>query len=237
MRTIATSLSVLTFWQDLVFIEAALLADEETTALATVITPILDEFTTILQRDLDTRRAVIQASARSYVADAHIDQVIRSLFSVVLGLVNQNRKRPEFTTLFPSHIGDIVRHALRKQIDVAVDMIDKLALKIYPDDLRMAQTKLLQAVVKRGKAVLDEVRKAETGRVDARLDIQTWKDECNAARLTVYGQLIALSAKNGRGKAWAEGFFPRATAAEAQDEAAEAPNADEPAKPGGGSPN
>ncbi len=59
---------------------------------------------------------------------------------------------------------------------------DKLALKIYPDDLRTVQTKLLQAVVKRGKAVLDEVRKAETGRVDARLDIQTWKDECNAAR-------------------------------------------------------
>src|SRR5262249_40460248 len=146
MRSIPTSSSVLRFWQDLVFLEAALLADDETKPLASVITPVLDEFPAILQKDLDTRRGIIQANARAFVADTRIDDAIRGLFSAVLALVQQNRKRQEFTTLFPTHIGDVVRHALRKQLDVAKELADKLALKIFPDALRTAQTKALGAV-------------------------------------------------------------------------------------------
>ncbi len=217
MRTIPISSGILTYWQQLVFVEAALLAEDDTKALAAVITPVLEEFPAILQKDLDTRRAVIQAGARAYVADTGVDDVIRRLFSAVLAFVEQNRKRQEFTTLFSSHIGEYVRHALRKQIDVARDLADKLALKLYPDELRTPQVKALNAVIKRGNAVLDEVRKAETGRVEGRIDIRTWKEEANAARLTVYGQLLTLAAKSGRGKAWAEGFFPRASVAIADE--------------------
>ncbi len=217
MRSIRPSSSILVFWHDLVFLEAALLAEEETKALAAVITPVLDEFPSILQRDLDTRRAVIQASARSFVADAALDQVIRRLFSAVLSLVEQNRQRQEFTTLFPSHIGNVVRHALRKQIDVARDLVQRLALKLYGDDLRVPQTKALNAVIKRGTAVLEEVNKAEIDRVAGRIDIRAWKDEANAARLHAYGQLLAIGAKSGRGKQWAEGFFPRVSAVVADE--------------------
>jgi hypothetical protein len=236
LRSIPLSSSILKFWQDLVFLEAALLADDETKHLAAVITPVLDEFPVILQRDLDTRRGVIQTNARAFVADTRIDDTIRGLFSAVLALVQQNRKRPEFTTLFATHIGDVVRHALRKQIDVAKELADKLAMKIFPDGLRTSQTKALAAVIKRGKAVLEEVRKAEFARVEGRLDIRTWKEEANAVRLAVYGQLLQLAAKTGRGKAWAEGFFPRVSAAAAEedegDEGTPEPDAPEaPAEP------
>lgn len=223
MRKIPTSASVLTFWQQLVFVEAALLADDETAPLAVVITPVLDEFPAILQKDLDTRRTVIQASARAFVADAGLDDTIRGLFSAVLALVQQNRKRQEFTTLFSSHIGDYVRHALRKQIDVAKDLVDKLALKLYSDDLRTPHTKALNAYIKRGNAVLEEVRKAAMSRAGGRVDIGAWKDEANAACLTVYGQLLAIAGKTKRNKAWAEGFFPRphSAAASGEEEASE----------------
>jgi hypothetical protein len=217
----------------------ALLADDETKKLAVFITPVLDEFPAILQRDLDTRRSVIQASARAFVADARIDNAIRGLFSAVLALVQQNRKAQQFTTLFSTHIGDVVKHALRKQIEVAKELVEKLSLKIFPDDLRSSQAKLLNAVIKRGKAVLEEVRKAALARVDGRIDIRTWKEEANAARLTVYGQLLAIAAKTGRGKAWADGFFPRVSAIAAEEEGdEEASGADapvEPAEPGGNS--
>lgn len=209
MRAIRSDSSVLLFWQDLVFLEAALLADAETKALAAVITPVLEEFPEVLKLDLDSRRGIIQASARAYVADAAVDQTIRRLFSAVLGVVEQNRDRQEFTTLFPTHIGDVVRHALRKQVEVAQELVHKLALKIYDDSLRDPHTKTLHAAIKRGKAVLEEVTQAEMGRAAARIDIRTWKDEANGARLTVYGQLLAMSVKNSRGKTWAEGFFPR----------------------------
>ena len=62
MRTIAISSSILGFWQDLVFLEAALLTDPETKGLATLIPPVLDELPAILQRDLDTRRRVVGLS-------------------------------------------------------------------------------------------------------------------------------------------------------------------------------
>lgn len=235
MRTIPITSSILTFWQQLVFVEAALLAEDDTKALASVITPVLDDFPAILQKDLDTRRAVIQAGARAFVADTGVDDAIRRLFSAVLAFVEQNRKRQEFTTLFSSHIGEYVRHALRKQVEVAKDLVEKLGLKIYPDELRTPQTKALNAVIKRGNAVLDEVRKAETARVEGRIDIRTWKEEANAARLTVYGQLLTIAAKTNRGKAWAEGFFPRTSAAiadEGEEEVLEpgAPQEAEPAK-------
>jgi hypothetical protein len=73
-------------------------------------------------------------------------------------------------------------------------------------------------------------------RVEGRLDIRTWKEEANAARLTVYGQLLTMAAKNGRGKAWAEGFFPRVSAVAAEEEDAGASEAEataEPAEPAG----
>jgi hypothetical protein len=236
MRSIPLTSSILTFWQELVFLEAALLAEEETKALAAVVTAVLDEFPTTLKRDLDTRRGVIQASARAFIADARIDDALRRLHSAVLALVEQKRTRQEFTTLFASHIGDIVRHALRKQLDVATALIDKLTLKIFPDDLRVPHTKTISATIKRGKAVLSEVREAEIERVGGRIDIRTWKEESNAARLTVYGQLLILAAKNGRGKAWAEGFFPRVSAVAAEiDEGEDATVPEVPEVPGEGS--
>jgi hypothetical protein len=226
MRSIPLTSSILTFWQELVFLEAALLAEEETKPLAAIVTAVLDDFPTILKRDLDTRRGVIQASARAFIADARIDEALRRLHSAVLALVEQKRTRKEFTTLFSTHIGDVIRHALRKQIDVAKDLIDKLALKIFPDELRVPHTKAISATIKRGKAVLEEVREAEIERVGGRLDIRTWKEESNAARLTVYGQLLIIAAKTGRGKVWAEGFFPRVSAVAA--EASEGEEAGEP---------
>ncbi|MEZ4297513.1 MAG: hypothetical protein R3B70_21305 [Polyangiaceae bacterium] len=80
--------------------------------------------------------------------------------------------------------------------------------------------------------MIEEMNKAELGRVEGRIDIRAWKDEANAARLTVYGQLLAKGAKNGQGKAWAEGFFPRASAVAPEEEEGEevAPPAD-PAEP------
>lgn len=224
MRTLSSTSSVLVYWQNLVFLEAALLADPETKELAALVTPVLNEFPTILQLDLDTRRGVVQASARAFVADADIDERLRGLHSGVLNHVGQNRKDPAFTTLFTTHIGDVVRHALKKQVEVAVEMTDKLGLKIYPEELRATHTKAIGTSVKRGKAVLEEVRKAENTRMEGRLDIRTWKEEANALRLTIYAQLLALAAKSGRGKPWAEGFFPRSpSTSEEADDSVEAP--------------
>jgi hypothetical protein len=223
MRAIPLSRSILVFWEDLTFLEAALLADEETRELATPVTSVVDVFTSTLQRDLDTRRSQIQSSARAGIADARIDLGIRGLFSSTLHLVGQNRKLPAFTTLFSTHIGEVVRHALGRQVEIARDLLGKLSLSHYTPEFRAAQTAALEPLIARGAAVLEERRQAELARTAGRIDVQAWKEEANAVRLSIYASLLALAAQTGRSKAWAEVFFhqksTRATGATDDDPA------------------
>lgn len=207
MRVISESRSTIVFWEELTFTEAALLADEETQPLAPPVTGLVNEFPVTLQRDLDTQRVVIQSSARASVADARIDLGIRGLFSATLHLVGQNRQHPAFTNLFSTHIGAVVRHALKRQVEVARDLLDKLSLPIYTPEFRDAQTSTLQPLVNRGAEVIEAQRQAELARTAGRLDVRAWKEEVNAVRLSVYASLLAMAAQNGRGKAWPDTFF------------------------------
>jgi hypothetical protein len=212
-----------TFWEDLIFLEAALLADEETRELAAPVTALIDEFMPTLQRDLDTRRSLIQSSARMSIADALLDFGIRGLFSDTLHLVKQNRKRPEFTALFSTHIGAVVRHALKRQVEVARDLLDKLLLPHYTTEFRSAQILALQPLIARGAQVIEEQRQAEISRAGSRIDVRTWKEEANAVRLSVYASLLALAAQSGRGKPWAEVFFKQKSAAAEGEDDGDAP--------------
>lgn len=217
MRAIPLSRSILTFWEDLTYLEAALLADEETSALAAPVTATIDVFTPTLQRDLDTRRSQIQSSARTSVADARIDLGIRGLFSATLHLVGQNRKHPAFTTLFSTHIGEVVRHALGRQVEIARDLLDKLSLPHYSDEFRALQTVALRPLVTRGAEILEERRQSELARTAGRIDVQTWKEEANAVRLSIYASLLSLAAQTGRTKAWADVFFQQKSARPSAD--------------------
>lgn len=180
------------------------------------------------QRDLDTRRTMLQASARNSIADASIDHGIRNLFSDTLHLVKQDRKRPEFTTLFSTHIGAVVRHALKRQIEVARDLVDKLRLPLYSEEFRAPRIAELEPLIARGAQVVEEQRQAELARVGGRIDVRTWKEEANAVRLSTYASLLALAAQNGRGKAWAEAFFKRKSAAGEGGEDVEEPEEGDP---------
>ncbi len=228
MRAIPPSRSILVFWEDLTFLEAALLADEETRELAPPVTSVVDVFMPALQRDLDTRRSRIQSSARASIGDALIDHGIRGLFSATLHLVGQNRKLPAFTTLFSTHIGEVVRHALGRQVEIARDLLDKLSLSHYPAEFRAQQTAALQPLVARGAAIIEERRQTELARTAGRIDVQAWKDEANAVRLSIYASLLSLAAQTGRSKAWAEVFFQPSTRAGGDTDEDEPVNASKP---------
>jgi hypothetical protein len=218
MRVIPESRSTIFYWEELTFTEAALLADEETQPLAVPVTGCIDQFMPTLHRDLDTRRATIQTSARNSVADLRIDYGLRGLHADTLHLVQQDRRHPAFTALFSTHIGAVVRHALKRQVEVAQDLVTKLALPHYTPEFRTAQVARLQPLIARGATVLEEQRQAELARAGGRIDVRTWKQEANAVRLSVYASLLALAAQNRRGKAWAEAFFKPANAVSERDE-------------------
>ncbi len=222
MRTIQLSRSILFFWQQLIFLEAALLANDETKHLAAPVTALLDSFTNLQGIDLGTQRALIQALARAAVADNNIDEGIREVHNNTLHLVSQDRKRDEFTTLFSGSIGKIIRYALKRQIELTVELIDNLALPLFKQTFRDTQLGILQPLIDKGKDVLKARRTAEHERLSARLDIKDWKREANAVQLAVYGELLAIAAATGRKKSWANVFFPTRATRAAADEIDEA---------------
>ena len=207
MRRIDPSRAVLVFWSDLVYHEAALLADDETKHLAAPVTKALADFDTILKLDLDTRRNDLKASAQASIADAHLNEALRQLHSATLFLVRQDRKRDEFKTLFSESIDKVIRYALKRQIEVTADIIDKLGLKLYADDFKTKHVGPLQSLIDHGKTILDVVRTAALARTDARIDIRAWKDDVNAIRLANYGELIAIAGRTERKRDWTETFF------------------------------
>lgn len=149
--------------------------------------------------------------------------VFAKLHSATLFLVDQVRKRPEFTSLFSDTIDKVVRFALKRQVEVAEGLVETLGLKLYADDFRNAHLGPLQALIGAGRTVLGEVRSAEIARTEARLDIRAWKDDVNAILLANYGELTSLGAKAGRARDWADAFFMSHKRSDNDDEIEEQP--------------
>jgi len=216
MRRLDPSRAVLFFWADLVFHEAALLADDEAKHLAVPVANLLTEFESVFKLDLDTRRALLQNSARASVADSNLDTAIRALHNAALFLVGQDRTKAEFKTLFSSPISKVVSYALKRQVEVADKLVENLGLKLYTDAFKSPHLNQLQTLISKGKTILASIRSAALSRTEARLDIRAWKDDANAIRLANYGELLAIAAKTGRKKDWAEAFFLSARNAPAE---------------------
>lgn len=223
MRRIDPSRAILVYWANLTFHEAAVLADDSTKHLAPPVTKALADFATIFQLDLDSRREVLRTQAKSGMVDVNLDERIRKLHSATLFLVDQVRKRPEFTSLFSETIDKVVRFALKRQVDVAEKLVDTLGLKLYSDEFRNAHLGPLQALIGGARTVLGEVRNAEIARTEARLDIRAWKDDVNAILLANYGELTTLGAKAGRSRDWADAFFMSNKRSDNDDEIEEQP--------------
>jgi hypothetical protein len=218
VRAIPLSSSILTFWEDIVFLESALLADGTTQALAAPVTALLEGFPAVLKADLDTRRGLLQSHARVGVADDLLDAGIRKVFSAALHLVAQDRERTEFVTLFPTHIGDVIRHALKRQIEVAQLIVARLALPMYPEGFREEQKSILLPLIEAARAVLAEQHESEGARIRGRAVLRTFKEDVNAVRLSVEGHLTTLGSHSRLGKPWVDGFFLQRPAQPSPDE-------------------
>lgn len=207
MEKISERRALSVFWAHLVYTEAALQAIETTAPLAGPITDHLEKFEAVMKLDLQSQREVIRAQAHCVIADGNLDGGLRRAQNDALHEVRQDRKDRRYSTLFRENIHRMVRHALPKQVEVATEVVQKLALSIYDDAFRDRNVPLLTRLIEAGRAALDTRRRAAHDRVEARLEIAAWKEEASVLRQSVYGQLIDLAARNRQDRAWAEQFF------------------------------
>jgi|GEM_PF-5494804 len=206
MRVLDTTFSLLTFWQHLVFTEAALLAHADTVALAAPFTTLLDAFEGMHSADLKTRRGAIQAQARAVIADMNVDDGLRKLHSDTLSEVTQDREHPIFKALFESDIAATIRFALARQLTTALTIVENLALSLIPAALK-SHVDTLKKLIEAGQVVLKGRSTAAFERTESNLASGAWKDDVNAVRLSTYGALLGVAAKTRRSKVWAESFF------------------------------
>jgi hypothetical protein len=228
MRAIPLDRSLDLFWDDLVYLEAALLVAGETEALAAAIAAHLALYEGLVAHERGARRTALQASARARIADAGIDDRLRALHSSLLYRSRQDHRAPAVTAVFPNGVAEAVRHALPRQVEVTEDIVRTLGLSHYDDALRAEHVPALTAAVQAGRAALEKRRGAELGRAEARLEVQGWKEEANALRLATYSQLLALAARTHRPRGWADAFF-LAEAGRGRSDAGSASDAAEPA--------
>lgn len=210
------------FNDDLVYLEAALLARPLTSALAEPITAHLEAGEAVRQLERVARRRVIQAYARGKVADVDLDDGARDTHSDALGLVRQDRKARLFSTLFPGPINTVVKHALRGQIGVTRRIIKTLDLDLFPAAFREKHQAALGERLRIAEAALEARDNAEFEQTRVRLQVTDWKEEANGLRLGVYSQLLRIAAEQRHGRSWAEQFFmPHASGAGEEEEVVE----------------
>lgn len=208
MRTIPLTHSLLQHWEQLTYLEAALLAHPEAAPLAQPVTETLESFPAIRDLDLQTRRTIVQARAHGSVADAGLDEALREVHSNTLHLTRQDRSAKHYRSLFPNALAAHIRHALARQVEVTRETRAQLQLSLYEQEFRAEQEALLDPALEAGEGALEERKSAEFARVEGRMAVDAWKEEVNAVRLSVYAQLLTLAAKARRKRSWANSFFP-----------------------------
>lgn len=209
MRVLEKGQSHFVYWEDLVYLEAALLAVATTGELAALVTAVLAAFPEVLQSDLDSRRALVVAEAVVAVADAGLDEGLRDVHADTLHDARQDRTAPTVKTLYPENIARTVKHALARQVEVAEVLVGKLVLSLFSEEFRNRARGRLVGLIETGKAALSGRREAVGKRAQVRLTIDEWKEEANAIRLSVYAGLIELGTqqKKASAKDFADSFF------------------------------
>lgn len=203
MRILREESSIFVYWEDLVYLEAALIAYAQYPALVALVTGVLNGFPGVLKSDLASRRTQVQAEAQVTIADVYLDLGIREVHADSVHAAGGNKQATSHTTLFATDIGNTVRHALGKQVEIGTALVEKLVLNLFTPEFRERQQNRLGGLLDAGRAALARRRAVTIERASVRLTIIEWKEEANAVRLGVYGELLKL----GGSKAFADRFF------------------------------
>src|SRR5439155_5065023 len=87
-------------WEELIFTQAALAAHPDAADQETAIAPLVAEWDDIHRKERSHWSAQIRAQAVCVICDGELDAGAKKLSSIILGLVNSNRKSPRYLRYF-----------------------------------------------------------------------------------------------------------------------------------------
>src|SRR5262249_27124220 len=148
--------------------------DKEVSGLAKALSNQLDQLDPLEAAQRKARRATIRAAARVRMADTGADDAMREFVKDVLAAVRQKREHPLYKAFFAKTPTELVALALAPELEEVERILEVLARKTTPAELRKRWVPLWKAAVTTGKAALAERKAAATATSDAALEASRW---------------------------------------------------------------
>ncbi len=221
--TIRYTTSLDGIWEDLTYTEARLTHDSRAADLALIFADLIDRTTKVRAKQYEKWRGEIVAQALVDARDIDLDIVVGDFARALLLACSDSRQSAQFQRYFPAAPSTIIRLGLRAEID---------RIRTWPESLRTEDDATLKVFSKKfekaitgGNEALETRDNAIAASADHRVrEIVTLIDDCNAARISVYGELLKRGAKHKALRTWADGFFRHNSRSEPQ----ESPTPEEP---------
>jgi len=221
--TLQETLSIETFWEELIFTEERLSGDEVAKEFAPSFKELLARLGPVRDGQLAAWHEEVSAQAAVAAADDRLDDLVRTLAKALLRVVDDDVKSPRYLRYFATTPSSIIRLGLESEIARVRGWVDSLTSEAEKDlqDLGAQLGKL----VEQGDQVLERRRKAAAARSDHRVRaITSLIDDINSARLSLYGTLTKKAAELRLPRDWPDRFFRHSTRSPKEDPQPVPPN-------------
>jgi hypothetical protein len=206
----ASSLAVI--WDELVYTQARLLADENAKDLAPAFEKLIARCDAVEsgQRACWRQEIIVQADVDA--ADDGLDDVVADAERTLDHVVKGDHDDPRYRLYVKGGVSDIIRLGLQSEIERVRPWVKSLGEE--PEKDFKAHAKELATRVKDGETALEarSSAAAETAKHRAR-EIDRFVDDVDAARLSAHAALVQRSVKLKLARTWADRFFRHATRA------------------------
>jgi hypothetical protein len=204
-----TSLSLTSFWERLIYTEAALEAEPAVVGLVGPVTTHIAGFKALHDEELEAARMTRKIEARVAVANLALDGALTLTHNALLGEVQQDRTAAAFVRMFPEPLSVQIRYGLEQQIKIVSAALRQMtdSKDLYSAAFIKAHSASFKAAIAQGEAALEARRAHEIKLADLRLRLEDWKQDTNAVLTAVEGQLKTHGALHKKGAMWYKAFL------------------------------
>ncbi|MBS2027191.1 MAG: hypothetical protein JST54_04730 [Deltaproteobacteria bacterium] len=196
-------------WEELVYTEARLLADSKASDLAALFSQFIQRMQALKSSQQTSWQAEIRAQASVDAADDQLDDVVRGFADNLLFALGNDRTQARFTRYFGDNPSAIIKLGLESELTKVRSWPASIGGE--PEPQLQAFGAQLQAAITAGDAALASRTAAAGARADGRArGINTFIDDVNAARQSLYGTLTTRVGPNKLPRDWPERFFKHA---------------------------
>ncbi len=202
LRQIPTTYGTLHFIDELIFTEAALLADPDAQHLAPAITNAISQGELMFSKERGARRQVTCKEAEVSIHNKNLD-VNTTRFSALA-----NAHDPELLEkLLHTPPGEFVRQPLRNQCEKTRDSVVPSLAKLPAEHPCSAYGPILSAGASKALEALDQRGQAKGARGMVGNESVEWKESANSLRTITFADLLKIEIEKKKGKGWARAFF------------------------------